>query len=208
MKTLFLTITFLFVFVFPAYTQIYWDNNLLQSNHKKAKKENLDYLEEGYDFPSKFFLSTFFLKKKDSKEKLELINPANNISFGIGIYSNTQDKITDYDIDHIIFGITLEDAILDFRKDGFTPVEDSIFVSNVQFFTRIYNKKGIFIGLLAPVNHVRSSDKARVVIGYSYPILKSISLDLNYRFLLQANKDGFRKGMLTLGLSNSINIKL
>ena len=103
MKRLFFTVTFLFVFVFHSYAQLNWDNTLF---------------------------SISFLQKTDSKERFESRNLLDNIAFGLEVYRNMKDDITDYDISHIIFGITSEDALVDFRKDGFAPVEDSICFSS------------------------------------------------------------------------------
>lgn len=212
MKRLFFLFTFLFLLITCLHSQPLMNASIPLTFHESNTNNQVLLARDitKYYYPSRFFVSTFFFQQKDSDDKLSSINPLENISFGIAIYSNKKAEIANNKVDHIICGITLENSVSDFRRDGFEPISDSILISNAQFFTRIYNKKGLFVGLLLPINHIVSIERTRMLIGFSYKILNNIDIDIDmsYRFLLEPNKDGFRKGMLTLGVSRRINIKL
>lgn len=187
-----------------------WDKSLPPFHNVNASTKDSLYSKKNTYIPQ-LFLSTFFLEQKDANNSSDFSNPLNNISFGFTIYNNIkQNRI--YEINRIIFGLTLEDAKTDFRQDYIEPVPDSILISHFQVFGRIYNTQGNFLSIFIPVGYNKYTniniDNVRVGIGYTIGMNKYLDLDLHYNMLVYPNKDGFRKGIFTLGLSKSIDIKL
>ena len=166
-------------------------------------------------YAHQLFLSSFFLKKKDSDASLQYFNPFDNISFGFSIYNNTLQKRI-YEINRVVLGVTFEDSKSDFREDNFEPVDDSLFVSSSQIFARVYNRRGYFFSCMIPVDYQIKDDKnnnmnidyVRVGVGRTLDINKFFNIDFHYNLLLYPNKDGFRKGFFTVGMSKIFNIKL
>ena len=207
---------FFLVCTHSLYSQSFWDKSLPPFNNIQSSIDtSVSFDSQDMTYVPQIFISSFFLKRKDSDATFQYSNPVDNISFGFALYNNTVQKRI-YEINRVILGLTFEDSKTDFRKDYLEPVNDSILVSNSQVFLRVYNKAGYFVSCRIPLdyqikdneNNNINVDYVRVGIGRTLDINKSFNLDFHYNLLLYPNKDGFRKGFLTFGVSKIFNIKL
>ena len=130
------------------------------------------------------------LEKRDSYNKIN-----NNINLTIGSFVNT----------NLVVGITNESAVADFIKDGFEPVQDSLVVSDFQFFLRYYlDDKSFFILKMPTSSNVKGitiKDRLRVGVGCVIYSDNSFTCDLGYDLLFSSNFNGWRKGEFNIGLT-------
>ena len=135
------------------------------------------------------------LERTDTKKEF---NNALNFSVGKCLY------------DDVIVGITNEDALVDYIKDGYSPVQDSLTISNFQIFAKYYLEKNLFFTIKSPIT---SSDKNisiydRIRIGggvnFYYDNENNFEFYISYNTLLNQNENGWRKGELNLGFSSII----
>ena len=82
---------------------------------------------------SQIVISTNFIERTNSGEKITPINMLNNIYVGSLINHN------------LILGVTTEDAVADYIEEGYNPVQDSLIISNFQLFLKYYTDDFFFI---------------------------------------------------------------
>jgi len=145
---------------------------------------------------SQTHISTSFIKRTNSLEKITPINMLNNLYIGSVIN------------DDLILGITTDDAVSDYIKEGCNPLEDSLILSKFQLFLKYYSDNLFFL-LMMPhytnISNISINDNVRVGVGYVIYRDKKIDLELSYNRLLNSNQNGFYKGELNLSLSTSIS---
>ena len=160
-----------------------------------------------------FFISIFFpiycfpqlnisidiIERTDTKKEFN-----NTFNFTVGKYL----------YDDLIVGITNEDAVADYIKDGYHPVQDSLTISNYQMFSKYYLENNIFFTIKSPIT---TSDKnisiyERIRIGGGFNFYcdnkNNIEFYISYNRLLSPNKNEWTKGELNLGLSTITSIHL
>ena len=145
---------------------------------------------------SQTFISTSFIERTNSLEKITPINMLNNLYIGSVINDN------------LILGITNDDAVSDYIEDGYSPVKDSLIISNFQLFLKYYSDDFFFLMKIPPhtnISNISIYDNIRVGVGYIVYIDKKLDLELSYNRLLNSNQNGFCKGELNLSLSTSIS---
>ena len=141
-------------------------------------------------------ISTNLIQRTNSSEKPTLINMFENFYFGSFINDN------------LILGITNDDAVSDYIEDGYSPVKDSLIISNFQLFLKYYSDDFFFLMKIPPhtnISNISIYDNIRVGVGYIVYIDKKLDLELSYNRLLNSNQNGFCKGELNLSLSTTIS---
>jgi len=144
---------------------------------------------------SQTFVSTNFIERCNSSEKITQINMLNNLYIGSVINNN------------LILGITNDDAVLDYIEEGCNPVQDSLIISNFQLFLKYSYDDFFFLMKIPPyanISNISIYDNIRVGVGYVIYRDKKLDLEVSYNRLLNSNQNGFYKGELNLGLSTSI----
>ena len=143
---------------------------------------------------SQLMITTHFLERTDTKKEINTI-----LDFSIGSFVT----------DDILLGITNEDAIADYIDDGVNPIQDSLIISDFQFFMRYYYNPTSFLLLKMPVSSdvVTTSvfDRVRVGAGYIFHSKDNFDFDITYDVLLGPNLNGWDKGRFTINLSTDIN---
>ena len=144
---------------------------------------------------SQLNISIDIVERTDTKKEF---NNAFNFSVGRYLY------------DDVIVGITNEDAVADYIKDGYHPVQDSLTISNFQIFAKYCLDRNLFFTIKSPIT---TSDKnisiyERIRIGggvnFYYDNENNIEFYISYNTLLSQNENGWRKGELNLGFSTII----
>jgi len=110
--------------------------------------------------------------------------------------------------DDLILGITTDDAVSDYIKEGCNPLEDSLILSKFQLFLKYYSDNLFFLMMMphyTNISNISINDNVRVGVGYVIYRDKKIDLELSYNRLLNSNQNGFYKGELNLSLSTSIS---
>ena len=145
---------------------------------------------------SQIVISTNFIERTNSREKITPINMLNNLYVGSFITGN------------LILGITTEDAVLDYIEEGYNPVQDSLIISSFQLFLKYYaDDFFLLIKMPSSTNFSNISKFDRIRVGAGYVIYRDEALDfeLSYNTLLNSNQNGFHKGELNLGIATSIS---
>jgi hypothetical protein len=145
---------------------------------------------------SQTFISTSFIERTNSLEKITPINMLNNLYIGSVINDN------------LILGITTDDAVSDYIEKGFNPVKDSLIISNFQLFLKYYTDD-FFLLMKMPAytnfSNISINDKIRIGVGYIIYRDEKLDLEVSYNRLLNSNQNGFHKGELNLGISTSMS---
>ena len=145
---------------------------------------------------SQTFISTDFMERTNSGEKIIPINMLNNLS--VGSFIN----------DNLILGITTKDAVSDYIEEGYNPVQDSLIISNFQLFLKYY-VDNFFLLMKMPsstnFSNISKFDRIRVGAGYVIYRDETLDLELSYNTLLNSNQNGFHKGALNLGIATRIS---
>jgi len=145
---------------------------------------------------SQNFISTNFIERTNSLDKINPINILNNLYIGSVINDN------------LILGITSEDAVSDFIEDGFDSVQDSLIISSFQLFVKYYSADFFIFMKIPPYtnfSNISLNDNLRVGVGYVVYKDKKLDLEVSYNRLVKSNQNGFYKGELNLGISTSIS---
>ena len=145
---------------------------------------------------SQIVISTNFIERTNSGEKITPINMLNNIYVGSLINHN------------LILGITTEDAVSDYIEEGYNPVQDSLIISSFQLFLKYYaDDFFLLIKMPSSTNFSNISKFDRIRVGAGYVIYRDEAFDfeLSYNRLLHSNQNGFHKGELNLGISTSMS---
>ena len=145
---------------------------------------------------SQTFISTNFIERTNSGEKITPINMFNNLSFGSVINDN------------LILGITTADAVSDYIEEGYNPVQDSLTISSFQLFLKYYADDFFLLMKMPPYTNFSSisiNDNIRVGVGYVIYKDEKLDFEVSYNRLLHSNQNGFHKGELNLGISTSIS---
>ena len=145
---------------------------------------------------SQTFISTSFIERTNSLEKITPINMLNNLYIGSVINDN------------LILGITTDDAVSDYIEKGFNPVKDSLIISNFQLFLKYYTDD-FFLLMKMPAytnfSNISINDKIRIGVGYIIYRDEKLDFEVSYNRLLNSNQNGFHKGELNLGISTSMS---
>ena len=123
---------------------------------------------------SQTFISTSFIERTNSLEKITPINMLNNLYIGSVINDN------------LILGITNDDAVSDYIEDGYSPVKDSLIISNFQLFLKYYSDDFFFLMKIPPhtnISNISIYDNIRVGVGYIVYIDKKLDLELSYNIV-------------------------
>tara|TARA_B110000881_G_C18489243_1_gene470848 strand:- start:217 stop:822 length:606 start_codon:yes stop_codon:yes gene_type:complete len=145
---------------------------------------------------SQTFISTNFIERTNSGEKITPISMFNNLS--VGSFIN----------DNLILGITTEDAVLDYIEEGYNPVQDSLIISNFQLFLKYYTDDFFLLMKMPPYtnfSNISINDNIRVGVGYVIYRDENLDFEVSYNRLLNSNQNGFHKGELNVGISTSIS---
>ena len=145
---------------------------------------------------SQTFISTSFIERTNSLEKITPINILNNLYVGSVINDN------------LILGITTDDAVSDYIEKGFNPVKDSLIISNFQLFFKYYSDDFFFLMKMPPytnISNISIYDNIRIGAGYVIYRDEKLDFELSYNTLLNSNQNGFHKGELNLGISTSMS---
>ena len=109
--------------------------------------------------------------------------------------------------DDLLFGITNEKSYLDYINFGHNPIQDSLIVSDFQFFVKYFFKR-YFLALKVPISSdidgFSTFDNLNLGAGYIFLSTNNFDFDVTYDLLLIENINGMRKGRLTLGLSTDL----
>ena len=131
---------------------------------------------------SQLVISTKLIEITDAKREINKV-----LDFSIGSFINNK----------TIVGITNEQAVADYIKAGFNPVQDSLIVSNFQLFFKYYNKDYYFL-MKAPISSdirdISIFDRTRFGGGYIFHSYNDLEFDISYDFLLSSNLNGWNKG--------------
>ena len=145
---------------------------------------------------SQLMITTHFFERTDTKKEINTI-----LDFSIGSFVT----------DDILLGITNEDAVSDYISEGSNPIQDSLIISNFQFFMRYYYNPKSFFLIKMPANSdvidISIFDRVRVGGGYIFNSKDNLDFDISYDVLLGSNLNGWNKGRLTINLSKSINTR-
>ena len=143
---------------------------------------------------SQLVISTKLIEIKDAKREINKV-----LDFSIGSFINNK----------TIVGITNEQAVADYIKAGFNPVQDSLIVSNFQLFFKYYNKD-YFVLMKIPISSdirdISIFDRTRFGGGYIFYSYNDLEFDISYDFLLSSNLNGWNKGKLGIGITASADI--
>ena len=143
---------------------------------------------------SQLVISTKLIDIKDAKREINKV-----LDFSIGSFINNK----------TIVGITNEQAVADYIKAGFNPVQDSLIVSNFQLFFKYYNKD-YFVLMKIPISSdirdISIFDRTRFGGGYIFYSYNDLDFDISYDFLLSSNLNGWNKGKLGIGITASADI--
>ena len=145
---------------------------------------------------SQFYMSTNFAEITDASKEISSVHLLN--SFYIGSLIN----------DDLILGITTEPAVVDYIENGYNPVQDSLIVSSFQiFFKRYIDNYFILVRIPAYTNfsNISISDQIRVGMGHVIYRIEKFNFEISYSTLLNPNKNGLRKGELSLGVSTNLS---
>ena len=145
---------------------------------------------------SQTFISTNFIERTNTSEKITPINMLNNLY--IGSFIN----------DNLILGITNEDAVSDYIEEEYNPMQDSLIISSFQLFFKYYTDDFFFLMKMPPYtnfSNISIYDNIRVGVGYVIYRDKKLDLEVSYNRLLNSNQNGFHKGELNLGISTSMS---
>jgi len=143
---------------------------------------------------SQLVISTKLIEIKDAKNEINKV-----LDFSIGSFINNK----------TIVGITNEQAVADYIKAGFNPVQDSLIVSNFQLFFKYYNKDYFFlmkIPISSDIRDISIFDRTRIGGGYIFYSYNDLEFDISYDFLLSSNINGWNKGKLGIGITASTDI--
>ena len=144
---------------------------------------------------SQTFISTNFIERTNTSEKITPINMLNNLY--IGSFIN----------DNLILGITNEDAVSDYIEEEYNPMQDSLIISSFQLFFKYYTDDFFFLMKMPPYtnfSNISIYDNIRVGVGYVIYRDKKLDLEVSYNRLLNSNQNGFYKGEFNLGISTYI----
>tara|TARA_B110000008_G_scaffold276989_1_gene317389 strand:+ start:138 stop:722 length:585 start_codon:yes stop_codon:yes gene_type:complete len=143
---------------------------------------------------SQLVISTKLIEITDAKREINKV-----LDFSIGSFINNK----------TIVGITNEQAVADYIKAGFNPVQDSLIVSNFQLFFKYYNKD-YFVLMKIPISSdirdISIFDRTRFGGGYIFYSYNDLEFDISYDFLLSSNLNGWNKGKLGIGITASTDI--
>ena len=143
---------------------------------------------------SQLVISTKLIEITDAKREINKV-----LDFSIGSFINNK----------TIVGITNEQAVADYIKAGFNPVQDSLIVSNFQLFFKYYNKD-YFVLMKMPISSdirdISIFDRTRFGGGYIFYSYNDLEFDISYDFLLSSNLNGWNKGKLGIGITASTDI--
>ena len=143
---------------------------------------------------SQLVISTKLIEITDAKREINKV-----LDFSIGSFINNK----------TIVGITNEQAVADYIKAGFNPVQDSLIVSNFQLFFKYYNKD-YFVLMKIPISSdirdISIFDRTRFGGGYIFHSYNDLEFDISYDFLLSSNLNGWNKGKLGIGITASTDI--
>ena len=145
---------------------------------------------------SQIVISTNFIERTNSGEKITPINMLNNIYVGSLINHN------------LILGVTTEDAVSDYIEIGYNPVQDSLTISSFQLFLKYYANDFLLLLKMPPYtnfSNISINDKIRVGVGYVIYKDENLDFEISYNTLLKSNQNGFHKGKLNLGFSTSMS---
>ena len=143
---------------------------------------------------SQLVISTKLIQIKDAKREINRV-----LDFSIGSFINNK----------TIVGITNEQAVADYIKAGFNPVQDSLIVSNFQLFFKYYNKDYFFLmktPISSDIRDISIFDRTRFGGGYIFHSYNDLEFDISYDFLLRSNLNGWNKGKLGIGITASTDI--
>ena len=145
---------------------------------------------------SQFFMSADFAERKDAAGKeITSVHLLNSLTIGTLVNND------------FILGLSAEPAVADYIKDEYNPVQDSLVVSAFQLFLR-KNFRDYFVFIKLPAYtsfaDISTTDRARIGGGYIVYKTERFNLEVSYSALLNPNKNGFRKGKLTIGASTSL----
>ena len=143
---------------------------------------------------SQLVISTKLIEIKNAKREINKV-----LDFSIGSFINNK----------TIVGITNEQAVADYIKAGFNPVQDSLIVSNFQLFFKYYNKD-YFVLMKIPISSdirdISIFDRTRFGGGHIFYSYNDLEFDISYDFLLSSNLNGWNKGKLGIGITASADI--
>ena len=143
---------------------------------------------------SQLVISTKLIQIKDAKREINRV-----LDFSIGSFINNK----------TIVGITNEQAVADYIKAGFNPVQDSLIVSNFQLFFKYYIKDYFFLmktPISSDIRDISIFDRTRFGGGYIFHSYNDLEFDISYDFLLRSNLNGWNKGKLGIGITASTDI--
>lgn len=125
---------------------------------------------------------------------------------------------------NLMIGMTNEDAVADYIKEGYNPIRDSLVISSFQLFLRYYNTERLYFvfKVPGPSFNARNNDwsdigfpvdfpvlsQARVGVGYVFDLKNNFDLDISYDMLLSENINNWNKGKLSIGVSTEALINL
>ena len=144
---------------------------------------------------SQLNISIEILERTDTKKEF---NKAFNFSVGRYLY------------DDVVVGITNEDAVADYIKDGYNPAQDSLIISNFQIFAKYFLEKKLFFIVKSPITNsgknISIYERIRIGGGVNLDYYNEDNIDIyiSYNMLLIKNDNGWRKGELNLGFSSTI----
>ncbi len=139
---------------------------------------------------SQVFISTSFINRADANKKFSSSNLCENIS------------ISSFINDNLAIGFSNEKSVADYIYDGLNPVQDSLVIADYKFFLNYYLKNNIFIFYSIPFKKMNEDlnllERHRFGAGFNIVMSKYSSCELNYNLLVNSNKNGFRKGKLSI----------
>ena len=141
---------------------------------------------------SQTFISTNFIERTNTSEKITPINMLNNLY--IGSFIN----------DNLILGITNEDAVSDYIEEEYNPMQDSLIISSFQLFFKYYTDDFFLLMKMPPYtnfSNISIYDNIRIGAGYVIYRDEKLDFELSYNTLLNSNQNGFNKGKLNLSIS-------
>lgn len=139
---------------------------------------------------SQVFISTSFINRADANKKFSSSNLCENIAISSFINNN------------IAIGFSNENSFADYIYDGLNPVQDSLVIADYKFFLNYYLKNNIFIFYSFPFKKMNEGinllERHRFGAGFNIFISKYSLCEFNYNLLVSSNKNGFRKGKLSI----------
>ena len=145
---------------------------------------------------SQIVISTNFIERTNSGEKITPINMFNNLFVGSFINNN------------LILGITTEDAVSDYIEEGYNPVQDSLIVSSFQLLLKYYADDFFLLIKIPPYtdfSNISTNNNIRAGVGYVIYRDEKLDFEVSYNRLLHPNQNGFHKGELNLGIATRIS---